>query len=249
MENKIPKVIHYIWLGGKPLPKTIKKYLKTWQKHCPDYEFKRWDESNIDLNFCKYCKDAYDAKKYAFASDVVRFDILYKEGGIYLDIDVEILKPIDKFLDDKMFMGFENSKFVAPGLIMGCQKGTPLMKEMLDVYQKAEFDSTNPDKWITVCSMVTDKLKEYGLKQVNETQKLSCGTIYSSDYFCPKDMSDGRIVITENTHTIHHYLSSWGTPWSSFKRSVKQFIKRLIGKKNVEKLKNKLKKTKDGGSL
>ena len=80
----IPKIIHYIWLGGKPLPKIAEKCIKSWKKYCPDYEIKRWDESNIDLNKYSFAKDAYESKKYAFASDVFRTDILFSEGGVEL---------------------------------------------------------------------------------------------------------------------------------------------------------------------
>ena len=104
----IPKVIHYIWLGGKPLPKITEKCIESWKKYCPDYEIKRWDETNLDIDKYKFAKDAYEAKKFAFASDVFRTDILYKEGGIYLDVDVELVKPIDDLiLDVDCVMGFE----------------------------------------------------------------------------------------------------------------------------------------------
>ena len=104
----IPKVIHYIWLGGNPLPKIAEKCIESWKKFCPDYEIKRWDETNLDVNQYQFAKDAYDAKKFAFVSDVFRTEILYNEGGIYLDIDVELIKSIDDILQDNdCVMGFE----------------------------------------------------------------------------------------------------------------------------------------------
>ena len=102
----IPKVIHYVWLGGKELPPIAKKCIASWQKYCPDYEIKRWDETNLDLDKYQFVKDAMKAKKYAFASDVFRTDIIHKHGGIYLDIDVELVKPIDELLSLDCFMGF-----------------------------------------------------------------------------------------------------------------------------------------------
>ena len=74
----IPKIIHYCWFGGKPLPELAKKCIASWKKYCPDYEIKEWNESNFDLNACTYVKEAYDSKKYAFVSDYARFDILYR---------------------------------------------------------------------------------------------------------------------------------------------------------------------------
>ena len=240
--NQIPKVIHYIWLGGKPLPKIAKKCIKSWKKYCPDYEIKRWDESNVDLDSYKYIRDAYDAKKYAFASDCLRFDILNREGGIYLDIDVELIRPIDEFLNNKMFMCFENDKYVAPGLIIGTTKNNECLEKILDIYKTSKFDCSDLTKMVTVCAIATNTLKEYGLIEENKTQELSCGTIYSSEYFCPKSMSDGKTTITDNTYSIHHYLGSWSTPWIRFKNKCIQLVKRIIGKKNVERIKRKMKK-------
>ena len=131
----IPKVIHYIWFGGKPLPKLAEKCIKSWRKFCPDYEIKRWDESNLDISKYKFAQDAYDSKKYAFASDVMRTEILYNEGGVYLDIDVELLKPIDNILQDvDSVMGFETSNMIAPGLIMASIAGNKDLLNILDNY-------------------------------------------------------------------------------------------------------------------
>ena len=135
----IPKKIHYIWLGGNPLPEEYKKYIEGWQKYCPDYEIKRWDETNLDIDLFNYCRQAYDNKKWAFASDVFRYYVLYKEGGIYLDTDVELLKPLDSFLKEKLFLGFEKKEFVAPGLILGAEKGNEIIKELLDDYENRSF--------------------------------------------------------------------------------------------------------------
>ena len=108
----IPKVIHYIWLGGAPLSPLIEKCIESWKKQCPDYEIKRWDESNLDIGKYKFAKEAYDAKNWAFASDVFRYDVLYNNGGIYLDTDVELLKPLDEFLKYNFFAGFEDDETI-----------------------------------------------------------------------------------------------------------------------------------------
>lgn len=103
----IPKIIHYCWFGGNPLPELAVKCIESWKKYCPDYEIKRWDESNFDLNCCDYVKEAYQAKKWAFVSDYVRFKVLYDEGGLYFDTDVELIKSIDDILAHGPFMGVE----------------------------------------------------------------------------------------------------------------------------------------------
>ena len=125
----IPKKLHYIWIGEKPLPDLAKKCIESWKKFCPDYEIVAWDESNLNIDINEYCREAYDARKFAFASDVLRYDVIYREGGIYMDIDVELIKPIDDMLENKMFLGFENPKCVNPGLIMGAEAGSEVIKE------------------------------------------------------------------------------------------------------------------------
>ena len=94
----IPKVIHYCWFGGKPLPELAEKCLASWRKYLPGYEIRRWDESNFDINILPYTREAYGAKKYAFVSDYARFWILYNQGGIYFDTDVEVIAPLDSII-------------------------------------------------------------------------------------------------------------------------------------------------------
>ena len=128
MEQKIPKIIHYCWFGGNPLPDAAKKCIETWKKYCPDYEIVEWNESNFDVNCCDYVKEAYEAKKWAFVSDVARLLIVYKLGGVYLDTDVEILEnsPFEKYLDYENIMAFENARSIATGLVFGGEKGCKL---------------------------------------------------------------------------------------------------------------------------
>lgn len=109
MLNMIPKIIHYCWFGGNPLPEDAKKCIASWKKYLPDYEIKEWNESNFDVNCCPYVKEAYEAKKYAFVSDYARFHVLYREGGLYFDTDVEVIKNMDYIIAAGNFMGFEKS--------------------------------------------------------------------------------------------------------------------------------------------
>ena len=131
MQN-IPKIIHYCWFGGKPLPDEYKKYIDSWKKYCPDWEIREWNESNFDFSSCEYAMEAYDAKKCAFVSDYARFKILYEYGGVYFDTDVEILQPLDEILKNGPFMGIEKigSAYQSnPGLGHGVANGLGLYKE------------------------------------------------------------------------------------------------------------------------
>ena len=234
----IPKVIHYIWLGGKDLPAIAKKCIESWQKYCPDYEIKRWDESNLDLNKYQFVKDALEAKKYAFASDVIRTDILYTHGGIYFDIDVELLKPIDNLLNHDCFMGFETSNLLNPGLVLGTTKNNPDLLEILNIYKELKFDVNNLLN-LTICEIFTDYYSKKGITRENKTQQIDNTMFYSSEYFSPKNLTDGKIRLTKNTHTIHHFAGSWVKKSVKFKAKIKQFIKRIMGEKLVNKLKQR----------
>ncbi len=222
-EQKIPKIIHYCWFGGNPLSETIQKCIESWKKFCPDYQIIRWDESNFDINCCDYAKEAYEAKKWAFVSDFCRFLVLEKQGGIYLDTDVEIIKPIDELLDCS-FVGFEGKSVVASGLIRGVAPNDKICSLMLESYRNDRFildDGSYNLK--TVCDRETEIFQDFGLKR-NGTMQTVCDTrVFPSEYFCPLDNVTWQLNITENTYTIHHYDSSW---ISDEKKYAKEFRKR-----------------------
>ncbi len=222
----IPKVIHYIWLGGKELPSVAKKCIASWHKFCPDYEVIRWDETNLNLDKYQFVKDAVENKKYAFASDVLRTDILYNYGGIYLDIDVELLKPIDIFLRNDCFMGFETSNLLAPGLIMGSVKHNNDLLNILNIYKNLKFDANNLHT-LTICKIFTEYFKQKGLKPENITQKINTTTFYSSNYFAPIDVITNKKHITPTTYSIHWYNSSWYTSKQKFKNRLKKILNTL----------------------
>lgn len=243
----IPKIIHYIWLGGKELPPIAKKCIASWQKYCPDYEIKRWDESNLDLDKYQFVKDALDAKKYAFASDVLRTDVLYNNGGIYFDIDVELLKPIDEFLSHDCFMGFETSNLLNPGLILGTIAQNQDLQNILEIYKKTTFDINNLRN-LTVCEIFTQYYEQKGLVRQNKTHQIENTVFYASEYFSPKSLTDGVIRKTKNTVAIHHYCASWVKKSTRITSKIKQFIKRILGEKLVNRLKNKRNKNESSTS-
>lgn len=213
----IPKKIHYCWFGGNELPEDALKCIESWKKFCPDYKIIQWDESNYDVTKNAYMNEAYKAKKWAFVSDYARLDIIYNEGGIYLDTDVELLKNLDKFLNDKMFCGFEKNllsekeRFVAFGLGFGAESRHSVLKDLLDLYEKLNFYNSDGSMNLIPCPEYQTKiLIEHGLLTLNnKTQKLSDCVVYSDDYFCPKDGQTGCLLITDNSVSIHHYSATW----------------------------------------
>jgi hypothetical protein len=221
----IPKIIHYCWFGGNPLPELAKKCIASWKVYFPDYEIKEWNESNYDVHKIPYMSEAYQAKKHAFVSDYARFDILYKYGGIYFDTDVEIIKPFDDILKNGGFMGFETTGKVAAGLGIGCNAGLGIVYQILEFYATIHFLNTDGSYNLqTVVEYITAILKKNRLKDENIIQYLDGITIYPTDYFAP--IYYGKLTITENTHSIHHYAASWYSPWEKIKARLKELIRR-----------------------
>ncbi|MDE7087376.1 MAG: glycosyl transferase [Clostridia bacterium] len=242
----IPKIIHYCWFGGKPLNKLGKKCKKSWKKYFPDYEIIEWNESNFDINSCKYVKEAYEAKKYAFVSDYVRFKVLYEQGGLYFDTDVEVIKPFDKILKDGNFMGCENPASseisVAPGLGLAVVPGLDFYKEILEDYEKSSFYKEDGSlNLYTVVQRATDLLYKHGLQNTDEIQEVADIKIYPTEYFCPIDMRTGKLNITENTYSIHRYAASWCDNASRRRGKIYRMISRVFGVKFADKLRNRVK--------
>ena len=221
----IPRVIHYCWFGGKPLPALAKKCLASWEKFCPDYEIKRWDESNFDVNCCDYVREAYDAKKWAFVSDYVRLKVLVEHGGIYMDTDVEVIRPLDSFLNEQAFSGFESETTIPTG-IMACEKGFSTFADMLNGYHNRHFLQPSGEYDLTTNVIeITKYFLQRGFISNDKKQTVQGFTLYPHDYFCPKDGRTQKITITPNTYTIHHFSGSW----LPLHKHVKSWLKRLLG--------------------
>jgi mannosyltransferase OCH1-like enzyme len=207
----IPKIIHYCWFGGKPLPELAVKCIASWKKYLPDYELKLWNETNFDINTVQFTAQAAKAKKWAFVADYLRAHVIFYYGGIYLDTDVELLKSYDDdMLQNKCFSGFENIEYVNPGNIFAGEKGCSIAKELMDFYLSYNFIKKNGELNLTpIPEIFTNILLKYGLQQNNTYQELDVITVYPTEYFCPKNFQTGILTITDNTYSIHHYAGSW----------------------------------------
>lgn len=226
----IPKIIHYCWFGGKPLPPLAVKCIESWIKFFPDYEIKEWNESNFDVDMIPYTSEAYRLKKYAFVSDYARFYVLYKYGGLYFDTDVEVIKNMGDIVDRGPFMGMEaghsstssSAGMIAPGLGLGVNPGLGLYKEMLDMYANKHYATWMGRSTETVVYAMT--------RLIDHRNSISIGNgiykndeiyLYEPDYFCPLNYYTGELIITERTVCIHHYMASWVQNSSSFFNKVK----------------------------
>lgn len=211
----IPKVIHYCWFGRNPLPEKALACIESWKKFCPDYEIKEWNEDNFDFSANRYAREAYEAKKWAFVSDYARLAVLYTRGGIYMDTDVEVVKPLDEFLADRSFIGFEGGYPILGSGILGAEAGHPWIGALLQEYEFRRFirkdgalDTTANTDHITAMAQA-----EFGMTPNGQMQMLREGVkVYPTDWLAPKDWRTGEVHPTDHTHTIHHYTGSWCDP-------------------------------------
>lgn len=207
------KYIHYCWFGGKPLPKLAKKCLKSWQKYLPDYQIIEWNENNFDVNMTKFSKGAYEAKKWAFVSDVARIYALKKYGGIYFDTDMLIKKDVHFLEEDEVFAGWESEYNVAVGVLGVKKPNNELINKIWQFYLDNEFSEENVYS-LSIPTILTNILKsEYHLGFNHlENQTLEGGIkIYARDYFYPISSDKTPNMFTENTCMVHYYVGSWLT--------------------------------------
>lgn len=224
----IPKIIHYGWFGGQPLPEIAVRCMESWKRYCGDYETVEWNESNFDVNMARYSKEAAQVGKWAFVADVVRFYALYNYGGIYLDVDVEILKPLDGFLNAGMFIGFESERFINSGQGFGAVKNHYLIKKMMDIYTDLPFIYPDGTLNTTPSPKYTSKImSDEGFELNNARQTIGDVEVYPKDYFCPKDWLTLEMNVTPNTHSIHHFLASWWTEEEKKKRDENLKFERM----------------------
>lgn len=203
------KYIHYCWFGGKPLPKKLKRYLKSWKKYLPDYEIMEWNEKNFDISKTEFSQEAYKYKKWAFVSDVARVFALYEFGGIYFDTDIQIIKPIDDILKNEIWLGREDNNFLATAMIGVKNKNNKHLKNIINIYKKSIFN-INDLYAITSPKVFTSYFKKLGLKDSFNSQVLDDDIhIYSRDYFNPKSYDGQNECYSKNTCIIHHFDASW----------------------------------------
>ena len=223
----IPKHIHYCWFGGNPLPELAKHCIASWRKFCPDYEITEWNEQNFDIEMNAYVKEAYENKKWAFVSDVARLYALVNYGGIYMDTDVEVVKPLEGLLQYEAVSGFESETQIPTGL-MAAEANQKLFLELLHEYDEAHFLKPDGELDLTTnVTRITNICLKYGLVQNNQRQTLNGFTLLPKDYLCPKDYMTKEINLTDNTLCIHHFDGSWVSEEDKYIMGLTQRLKWL----------------------
>ncbi|MDN3652652.1 glycosyltransferase [Thalassotalea ponticola] len=237
--HSIPKIIHYCWFGNNPKPASVLKFIENWKSVLPEYEIKEWNETNFDVNICKYTAQAYAAKKYAFVSDYARLYALYCHGGIYLDTDVEICKDFSDLTQQAdVTLGLEEFNFVATST-MAAKPKSIFIKEFMESYHSREFKlfASTLDMTTNV-EVLTNKLIAIGLLKENKQQELRFNNetilILEQEYFSPYDYVNFIDNRTGKTATVHHFGNSWVGGKSKFIHAIKLSIVKIFGGKMVK---------------
>lgn len=233
----IPKRIHLCWLSGDPYPAKIGKCLASWKKHLPDYEVVLWDTKRFDLESSPWVKQAFEAKKYAFAADYIRFYALYNYGGIYLDSDVEVLRSFDPLLGLPYFAGAETAGTIEAA-VLGAEKGCDWVKQCLDYYEGRNFVREDGSFDIRMLPEIMQeqipKLKpivkvEGDLESLKRKNLSEAVYVLPRDYFSPKVFDSRKVELTPDTYAIHHYQNSWFSPRAFAYYRVRTFFINLFG--------------------
>lgn len=200
---KIPPYIHCCWFGGSNMPDRLRKYMESWKKYCPNYNIKLWNEDNYDVKKIAYTKTAYENRQWAFVSDYVRMDIVYRYGGIYLDTDVEIIKCLDELRKNDGFIGTEVSGGINSGLGFGAVAGNQMIGKLRDLYLNKSIP------FMTNMGKETEMFVASGYQVGKGYQIIDDITVYPWQVLSPKIKEDGSMHIGKYTYAIHHYDGSW----------------------------------------
>lgn len=226
----IPKVIHFVWVGGNPKSRLALKCIDSWKRTLPDFQIKEWNENNFDISKYPYAAEAHRARKWAYVADVIRLHALFTEGGIYMDSDVEVLRRFDEFMDLPAFTGYESPSGCITG-IMASERGGQWVKDLLEAYKNRRFLLSDGSLNLTTNVQYTNELMISKGAVIDGSEIYIPGyvRIFPNEYFCPKKWDSNEVTITPQTYTIHHFAGSWLPP-----RVKREFwLRKHIGEKTA----------------
>lgn len=220
----IPKIIHYCWFGKGAYTDKVKQCLASWQQVLGDYEIKLWNEENVNLEESPYIRDAYATGNYSFVSDHTRMKVLAEYGGIYLDVDMEVLRPLDSFLHHRLCLGTDDTGTIET--VMMAEPHHPILEAAYREYKHRAFILPDGSYNKEVPNVLLNRLLvPYGFRERNERLSLADGIeIYPDDYFQGISLVSGKMHRTENTHIIHWHTLLWVSPRTRILRWLRMKI-------------------------
>ena len=207
---QIPKILHSFWFSGDRKPEAYQKCIDSWSKICPDYEIREWNMENYDYEKHPFMKRAIEERKWAFASDYARLDVIYNQGGIYLDMDVELLHPLDSLLGCEAFFTFDTQNDIDLGTF-AAKAGNSLVKELMELYDDVVF-SGEMKIMNKLCQprYIRPVLKKEGLALNGDMQLIDGMVFLPRTYLAPQDSIIYELsAMSEETLAIHRYNAGW----------------------------------------
>ena len=237
--TRIPKRLHYVWIGNDEKPEIFHKCLKSWQEKMPDYEIVEINEKNFDLKKHieknSFLRECYKRNLWAYIADYVRIHYLYEHGGIYLDTDMEIVKDFSPLFENEnveFFTGYESDDGIGMGLF-GVAAKSEFLKKMINFYDNEIYASP----LFTLPQITKYVLKRYFMCDFskNEIKNNENGIyIYRKEYFYPflPNQKFSESMIKEDTYAIHWWHHSWkgSRPFLYLKTKHLKGIKKCIKK-------------------
>ena len=234
--QKIPKKIHQIWIGPKKMPKHYKLWAESWKKFNPEWEYKLWDEKMIN-NFGLKNKDAYEANDNpGFKSDIARYEILNRFGGIYVDTDFECLKKIpDSFLRYEFVSSntFDYSPHINNAIFLSSSNSAILKKLINSIKKRPNINDSYEIMNASGPFALTRTFLSMEIEEKNKYLILPSDIFYPYPNFMLTSKIKKEDFITNESIAIHH----WGMSWMK-KNNFLELIKRTINK--LKKIYNKL---------
>lgn len=213
----IPKVIHYCWFGRGPKSELMQKCMDSWKNYCPDWEIVEWNEDNFDVNFCPYAAKAYREKRYSFLADAARLKIIFENGGVYLDTDVELIHSLDNLLDNSTWFGYGTYNSINTGSGFGAVKGHPLVKRLLENYMVLSASSN-----YKLCTEVDTDVFRQSFPEFAADHDVAQMLFYEG--------VEVRIIHDIWRYVVHHYANTWQTPAQKVYSRLNSFTKGSFGK-------------------
>jgi len=209
-KQMIPGIIHGIWFSDDPMPELYERCLKSWEKHASGMEIRIWTLDTYKPDHCPFFEQAVECGNWAFASDYARADLLRRYGGVYMDLDVEMLRPIDDLLYNDAYMSFESMDRIECGSGMGAGPGHPILREICESYENRPYLKPDGTWDKSTCPVrYTEVIEKHGLKKNGGFQFVEDITVYPFEVLTGKSFDTGIVYNTELSYTLHHHNGSW----------------------------------------
>ena len=228
----IEKTIHYVWLGSKEVPEKFAAFIENWRRLHPGWEIIKWNDENFDCENNDWIKLAIEQKNYSLAADVIRSFVLLNHGGVYLDTDIELFKPLDELVNENdFFIGYETELWFGCA-ILGAKKGHKIMREVYERYLTPckKLNAKSNMRCVLNFSAAIKRL--YNVKLDGKIKKIDDNTkLLSSDYFFPQHYITRRINMTDSTVAMHHYTSTWQSTGQRVGKKIAKAVMLVLGKR------------------